>query len=561
MDLQAQYDAIVVGAGATGGIAAKELTERGLKVLLLEAGPAHDEALFHQPPLKRQVNSLDRIKAALKGQHRQARCSWFSPDKSHLFINDQQNPYTTSDEDFLWIRGRQVGGRFLSWGRVAVRMSDYDFKAASRDGQGEDWPICYDDLAPYYSKVETFLGVVGESGGIPNLPDGDFIAKAGLSKPEQQLKQATKLLWPHAHITPWRYVSTTATPADEQGKKRITSPIAAALKTGNLTLRPDSIVERIETDPVTGLATAVTFIDRVTMAKQKVCANIVMLCASTIETLRLMLNSKSEKHPQGLGNSSGLLGHYFMDQTNCVVFGTVPDKTGFELVDGKHPGDNHGGFYIPRFQNIGADKRSNYARGFNIQGMVGRIPVPDNVPMLFGMTAQGEMLPNKNNQISLHRTKKDAWGIPVPNIKIGLTENERNMAQAQMDTIQTIVKNLGWNIEIAASLLDLYDADKLMPSANWFERTMFKLSYKKGLALGSAIHECGGARMGNDPKSSVLNAHNQCWDSPNVFVTDSSCFVTNGTCGPTLTTMALTARAADYIATHYQGSGVLPLSD
>ncbi len=560
MELHEQYDAIVVGAGATGGIAAKELTERGLKVLILEAGPAHDEELFHQPPLKRPVNAMDRIKAALKGQYMQARCSWFSPDKSHLFINDQQNPYTTTNEDFLWIRGRQVGGRFLSWGRVAVRMSDYDFKAASRDGYGEDWPICYDDLVPYYNKIEGFLGVVGEADNIPNLPDGQFSAKAGLSKPEQQLKQATKLLWPHAHITPWRYVSNTATPADETGKKRITSPIAAALKTGNLTLRPDAIVERVETDANSGLATGVSFIDRVTKQKYTVAANIVMLCASTIETLRLMLNSKNEKHPNGLGNSSGLLGHYFMDQTNCVVFGTVPGKTGFELVDGKHPGDNHGGFYIPRFQNIGADKQTGYARGFNIQGMVGRIPVPANVPMLFGMTAQGEMLPNKKNQISLHHSKKDAWGIPVPNINISLTDNERNMARAQMDTIQAIVKNLGWNIEIAASLLDLYNADNLMPNASWFERIMFKLSYKKSLALGSAIHECGGARMGKDPKSSILNAHNQCWDAPNVFVTDSSCFVTNSTCGPTLTTMALTARAADYIATHYQGTRSLPIA-
>jgi choline dehydrogenase-like flavoprotein len=237
-----------------------------------------------------------------------------------------------------------------------------------------------------------------------------------------------------------------------------------------------------------------------------------------------------------------------------VVFGSVPGSMGFELVDGKHPGDNHGGFYIPRFQNIGTDKRTEFARGFNIQGMVARIPVPDHIPTLFGLTVQGEMLANEQNRITLNESKKDAWGIPVANIDIRLSDNERNMAKIQMETILEMVKAMGWNVEIAASILDIHNPDNLMPTANWFERTMFKLSYKKSLGLGSAIHECGGARMGSDPSTSVLNAHNQSWDIPNLFVTDSSCFVSNGACGPTLTTMALTARAAEYIVNVYDGT-------
>jgi choline dehydrogenase-like flavoprotein len=548
------YDVVVVGSGATGGVAAKELTEKGLNVLLLEAGPALDESIFKRAGLKRPVNTWDRIGAAIKGQPTQARCSWYSPDKKELFVNDLDNPYTTSQDDYLWIRGRQVGGRFQSWGRVAVRMSDYDFKAASIDGLGEDWPICYDELKPYYDHVEGFLGVIGRNDGIDVLPDGNFMAEAGFSSHEQKFKEKVQSLWPERQFTPWRYVKTAATHPDEKGEKHITSPIAAALKTGRLTLRPNSVVSRVDVDPQTGLAKGVTFIDSETKKTTSVQANVVMMCASTIETIRILLNSKTEKQPKGLANSSGVLGHYFMDQTNGVVFGSVPGSMGFELVDGKHPGDNHGGFYIPRFQNIGTDKRTEFARGFNIQGMVARIPVPNHIPTLFGLTVQGEMLANKQNRITLNESKKDAWGIPVVNIDIRLSDNERNMAKIQMETILEMVKAMGWNVEIAASILDIHNPDNLMPTASWFERTMFKLSYKKSLGLGSAIHECGGARMGSDPSTSVLNAHNQSWDIPNLFVTDSSCFVSNGACGPTLTTMALTARAAEYIVNVYDGT-------
>lgn len=551
------YDAIVVGSGATGGIAAKELTEKGLKVLLLEAGPALDEAIFQRPGLKRQVNTWDRIAAGATGQHTQARCSWFSPDKKELFVNDLQNPYTTSADPFLWIRGRQVGGRFQSWGRVAVRMSDYDFKAASHDGYGDDWPIEYQDLVPYYDSVESFLKITGRKDNIANLPDGQFSKEAGLSSFEHKFQNTVQDKWPERKFTPWRYVDSNATRADAEGKTHTTSPIAAAEATGNLTLRPNSVVSKVNIDPATGNASGVTFIDRETKQQHEVRANVVMLCASTIETVRLLLNSGTSQFPQGLANSSGVLGQYFMDQTNGVVFGSVPGATGFELVDGKHPGDNHGGFYIPRFQNLSDSSEYDFIRGFNIQGMVGRIPVPDHIPTLFGLTVQGEMLAAKENRITLNTGKKDAWGIPVANIDIRMSDNERRMAKAQMATILEMVKAMGWNIEIAASILDIHNRDNLMPNASWFERTMFKLSYQKSLALGSAIHECGGARMGNDPSTSVLNKYNQSWDIPNLFVTDSSCFVSNGAGGPTLTTMALTARAAEFIASEYNGSANL----
>jgi choline dehydrogenase-like flavoprotein len=277
-------------------------------------------------------------------------------------------------------------------------------------------------------------------------------------------------------------------------------------------------------------------------------ARVVVLCASTIETIRLLLNSACARHPDGVGNSSGLLGRYFMDQAPSISFGTVPGSRGFELVDGTSPADNHGGIYIPRFQNLGRRTHRAFARGFNMQGLIGRVPVPEDRPSMFGLGGQGEMLPYPDNQVTLDTKKKDAWGIPVPHIRLTMRDNERAMLQYQLEVLREMTDAAGLSVDFMASPLGLANADKLMPNANWFERFMFRRSYRKSTGLGSAIHECGGARMGHDPAGSVLNRLNQCWDASNVFVTDSSCFVTNGTCGPTLTTMALTVRACQHIA-------------
>ena len=554
------YDAIVVGSGATGGFAAKELTERGLEVLVLEAGPALDEELFHRPPRQKEVGSWDRIKGALlRGQPIQARHSWYSPDNSFLFVNDLQNPYTTPPDDFyLWVRSRQVGGRFLSWGRVAVRMSDYDFKAASHDGIGEDWPICYDELVPYYEKVEEFLKIVGSTEGVPNLPDGKYAAHAGLAKVEQQFKQAVEPQWPGSKVIPWRYVPKDATPADASGEKRTTTPLAAAAATGRLTLRPDAVVRQVNIDPTTGKARGVTWIDAKTKRSVEASANVVVVCASTVESIRLLLNSACAKHPDGVGNASGTLGRYFMDQCPALLFGTIPGSHGWELVDGTGPDDNHGGIYIPKFMNMGDDGSRDFARGFNLQGMAGRYFMPDELPTVFGLTGQGEMLPYPDNTVTLDPRKKDAWGIPAAHIRVSMRDNEYKLLQCEVDTMREMVKAAGWNIDFLSSLLGLEAPNGLMPHASRFERFMFRRAYRKSMAIGAAIHECGGARMGSDPSRSVLNAYNQSWDVPNLFVTDSSCFATNGTCGPTLTTMALTTRACEFIAREYQGSPDMP---
>ncbi len=553
-----RYDAIIVGSGATGGFAAKELTERGLEVAVLEAGGYLKEAWFHQGGNHMKgVGAIGRIKAALRGQSIQARAAFFNEDNSYLFVNDRKNPYTY-DDFYLWVRGKNVGGRFLSWGRVAVRMSDYDFKGGSRDGKSEDWPITYNEMVPYYDHVEEFLGIVGTSDGIPNLPDGKYVKKAGYSKLERKLKDYVESSVKGAHLVPWRYVVEEATPVDETKENRTSSPLVAAHKTGRMDLRANAVVKNVIVDDATGKATGVCYIDAITKQEVKVYANVVLLCASTIETIRLMLNSKSPKHPNGLGNSSGLLGHYFMDQCPSVTFGTVPGEKGWELVDGTDAGNNHGGLYIPRFQNLDSISHPEFSRGFNIQGMVGRGYVPDDMNTLFGFMGQGEMLPHYENSITIGR-KKDAWGIPAPHVRLRMTEDEKKVMLTEREFCRQMAKGMGWQIDFSACLLGLSD-DKLLPNAGTIERVLFRMGYKTGMGLGASIHECGGVRFGADPKKSILNPQNQCWDVPNVFVTDSSCFPSNGTCGPTLTTMALTVRACEYIAQEYGKSAELSSS-
>lgn len=552
MKANKEYDAIVVGSGATGGFAAKELTERGLEVLVLESGPGLAERLFQQRDTGfKGIGSLPRIKAGLTGHHVQARASFYSPDKRFLFVNDWKHPYSSSEDFYLWIRSKNIGGRFMSWGRVALRMSDFAFKAASHEGAGVDWPIGYNDLAPYYEQVEKFMGLVGTEDHIPFVPDGLYLRKAGLSKQEQKFKAKVESRWPERKVIPWRYVPKETTPVDPTNQQRTTSPLVAAAKTGRLELRTNAMVSQIKINPQTGNATGVTYIDALDKTVHEVNAKVVVLCASAIESIRLLFNSACSKHPNGVGNSSGLLGRYFMDQVPSLVFGTIPGSYGGELVDGTTPDESYGGVYIPRFQNLSTTTHPQFKGGFNIQGIVGRAMVPPDQESVFGFMGHGEMLPYYENSVVINKRKKDAWGIPVPDIKIKLMENERNLVRAQLESTKEMVRENGFAVDFAMNILGLEDKGKILPKANWFERMMFRLNWQKSMALGAAIHECGGARIGNDPKDSVLNSYNQCWDAKNVFVTDSSCFPTNGSCGPTLTAMAITARTCEYIANEY----------
>jgi choline dehydrogenase-like flavoprotein len=550
-----KFDAIVVGSGASGSFAAKELTERGLDVALIEAGPEITANDFAQPPkgpVEKGIQLKNRAIATLMGQHVQAKVAFFGNQFKHLFVNDLKHPYTTTRESpYLWIRGKQLGGRLHTYGRVLMRWSDTDFKAGSRDGKSPDWPISYADLDPYYTKVEEFLGLCGTVEGIPNLPDGRYLKPSHLTALERRLKDAAGR-WPERKVIPWRYM-----PPNE---KRVPQPILAAQATGRLTVFADSIARQVNTDAAGNRATGVEILNTRSRASTTVEANVVVLCCSPIETVRLMLNSASDRAPQGLGNSSGVLGRYFMDQVPLVIFGTVPDAFGKED-DPTWPADafygKTGGAYIPRWVNVNGAVDPDFVRGFGYQGTAGRLYVPETRNSQFAFMGFGEMLPDAENRVTLDPRKRDAWNLPVPHIRCWMGENERRMLKVESAAIKEMADAAGFETEWIGSPLGLQEYGRgAYPNEDLISRYLFRRFFRGSMTMGAAIHESGGARMGDDPKTSVLNNRNQAWDVKNLFVTDASAFPTSGTAGTTLTIMALTIRACEYIAAEY-GAGRL----
>lgn len=547
--LARRYDALVIGSGAAGSIAVKELTERGMDVLLLEAGRDITEADFtpaaEKPPAAMSIGLGGRIKDGLRGQHVQARRAMFQAQKSPFLVNDLRHPYAKQGGDFLWIRGRQLGGRLHSYGRVLLRASDHEFKGASM-GTGEfDWPISYADLEPYYDRIEGFLGVYGTDDDIPNLPDGKYVGPSLLTGAEEHFRDTVESRWTDRHVVPWRYAAPNL--------HRVPLGIVAARATGRLTTRTDAVVHKVTISAKTGRADGALFIDRKTKREQRVHADVVVLCASTIESVRLLLNSATDGHSDGLANSSGLLGHYFMDQTPSLLFGDDPQHPGFERVDPAPPDPYYppvGGVYIPQFDNVEKVTNPDFSHGWAVQGTVGRMPVPDGQPGTVGLMGFGEMLAYRDNRITLHPRRKDSWGIPIPRVRLSITDNERALMRAQVAGLREMADASGYRVNFAGSSLGL-DSRKVWPDADPISRAIFIMGFKMSMAMGAAIHECGGARMGDDPKTSVLNSYNQTWDIPNLFVTDASSYVTNGAVGPTLTIMAMTARTCEFIADHH----------
>jgi len=543
-----RFDAIVIGSGAGGSVAVKELTERGLDVLLLEAGRDLTDADFTPPPPKapRPLGmDLDlRAKAMLAGQLRQARRSFFSETSNRFLVNDRENPYSTPlGSPYLWIRARILGGRLNTYGRVLQRMSDVDFKAANRDGHGVDWPISYADLEPWYERVEEFTGVYGNKDGLTHPPDGRYAGPAMLTDVEEEFRDKVAERWPERKVIAWRYAAPNL--------GRVPVGIAAARQTGRLTTRTDAVVARITIDERTGLADGAVFIDRLTKREHRVFADVVVLCASTIESIRLMLNSACHRYPDGLGNSNGLLGRYFMDQTISLAFCSVPQFPGYSKADTLPPADPFyppaGGILIPRYENMGPEPERDFVRGISFQGAGGRFPVPDGYPTSFGLGGVGEMLPSYENRISLNGRRTDKWGVPIAHIRCQLGDNDRILVSRQLRALREMTQHAGYQVNFIGSVLGL-DSNKVWPDYDPLQRFIFRRVIRMSLTMGAAIHECGGARMGNDPRMSVVNAVNQAWDIPNLFVPDGASFVSNSTVGPALTIMALSARAAAFIA-------------
>ena len=550
------YDAIVVGSGATGGWAAKRLTEKGMHVLVLEAGrqidPAKDYHMLTQP-YELKYRGLAPGSVYAPRQPIQSRCYAGNEYSRHLFVDDFDNPYSTpEDKPFWWIRGRQVGGRSLTWGRQSYRFSDYDFKAAERDGHGEPWPISYKDLEPYYNLVEDFVGISGSTENLPQLPDSKFLPPMNMSCGELLLKKAVEKNWKDRKVIIGRAAILTQA---HQGRaachycghcdrgcdthsyfSSVGSTLPAAAKTGRMTLRPNAVVRELIIDSNTGTAAGVRVVNQITKRDSEEYAKVIVLCASTLESTRILLNSKSRQYPGGLGATSGALGHYLMDHMFQIsAAGVVPTLRGaaYDYSDGRA-----NGIYIPRFRNL-TDKHPDFIRGYGMQGRAvmgysfshaklqpGFGPalkkfVRENPSeVTFGLGAWCEMLPRLENRVSIDEGKTDAWGVPTLRIECAHSDNERAMGRDALNAIREMVDAAGYET--------LYTSDTPAPP-------------------GFCIHEVGTARMGSNPKRSVLNAWNQMWEVKNVFVTDGACFASQGCQNPTLTMMAITVRACDHI--------------
>lgn len=549
-----EYDAIVVGSGITGGWAAKELTEKGLETLVLERGRnvehGKDYKTEHTPPWQTEFRGQGDRKLLQQEYPMQLRSDVIDEYNYHFFVNDKKHPYQTDEEDpFLWVRGYQVGGRSLTWGRQCYRWSDLDFEANAREGIGVDWPIRYDDIEPWYNYVEEFVGVSGKSEGLSHLPDGNFLPPMDLNCVEKDVKEKIENNFQYRYMTIGRAAVLTQ-PHKGRGACHYCGPcsrgcsagayfssqsstLPAARETGNMTLRPNSVVHSVIYDKETNRAKGVRVIDRLTKETKEFYAKVIFLNASTLGTTQIMLNSKSKAFPNGIANSSGVLGHYLMDHHFRV--GASGTFEGYE--DQYYHGHRPNGVYIPRFRNINEQtKRDDFVRGYGFQGGANRSSwsrgknmkgfgeafknkLRDPGQWNFGMTAFGEILPYYDNYAELSEDKTDDWGIPQLKINGTIKENEKNMRKDMANT--------------AAEMIEAAGGKNVEP-------------YSSEYLLGEGIHEMGTARMGRDPDTSVLNEHNQTHDVPNLFITDGACMTSAACQNPSITYMALTARAVDY---------------
>ena len=553
------FDAIVIGSGMSGGIAAKELCERGLKTLVLERG----RKLEHGASYTDWMQPWDLPNANLVPEEElerdypvQGKCYAMSAATKDYWVKDSEHPYSTPEgKPFAWIRGYHLGGRSIMWGRQSYRLSKMDFEANARDGHGSDWPIRYADLAPWYDHIEKFIGVAGSKEGLPQLPDGQFLPEFALNDAELMFKKAVEGKFPGRKVISGRVANLSqAQPHHEElGRtscqnrsicergcsygayhSSLSSSLPAAEKTGNLTIVTDAIVHSIIHDPKTGRVTGVRVIDSNTREGRTYESRMVFGCASAIATAQILLNSKSEANPRGLANSSDMVGRNLMDHLYGLTTAGLMPRGPSTTYHGRRPT----GIYIPRFRNV-TESGDGFIRGYGYQGGISRMGwrsmalttpgIGEKLkartrrpgPWVMYISGFGEMLPHADNRVTLHSTRTDKWGIPIVHIDCELRENERKMAAQIQTDGRAMIEAAGGSV-------------------------VAKMDEPGTPGLG--IHEMGTACMGKDPKKSVLNRYNQAHDVPNLFITDGSAMASSGCQNPSLTYMALSARAAHHAA-------------
>ncbi len=574
IDFKRVYDAVIVGSGAAGGMAAHVLTSHGLNVLMLEAGkkvnttselkstewpyehprrgdlsPGYkaltlNEYNIRQPPYAAGM-SEKVVQSYVQG--------WDGPDYSkNLVVNEKDNPYTGSN--YAWVRARCVGGKTNIWGRLALRLSDFDFKAKTHDGYGEDWPISYHDIEPYYDRVDRLLGISGQKENLPHLPDSVFQTAMKLNPGEILLRDKIKAM--DRTLTPYR-AGVTSDGVKNKYRQRCyrrgacdrrvggcdihaafdspTGLIYPAMDTGHMTLRPNSTVTEVRVDPKTGMASGVAFVDSESGRAHEVHARVVVLAASTLESARLMLLSKSSAHPNGIGNSSNHVGHNFCEHVmGPGVTGLVKDLVGKpKTLDDGRPG----GFYLARFRNL-SERNPKFIRGYGFEGSSGSTMLPrgmgtpgfglaykkrvrDEAGAHIEMGAFGEVLARYENYVDIDPETKDRWGVPVLRFHYRFSDNEKKMAEDMAATAQEMFEAAG---------IEVLNVERDTLTEGW------------------SIHELGTARMGEDKKTSVLNQFQQSHDVSNLFVVDGSSHVSASCQNPTWTIMALAWRSCDHLA-------------
>ena len=553
--METEFDAIVIGTGISGGWAAKELCEKGLKTLVLERGRMikhiEDYTTMNDDPW--DYKNGDVITQEIKRvQPKQSRTDYVNSESTkHFFVNDLEHPYK-EEKPFNWIRGYHVGGRSLLWARHTYRLTDFDFNANLKEGIAIDWPIRYKDIAPWYDYVERYIGVSGKNENLPHFPNGIYLKPMELNCAEEVLQKKVNNSFDDrivsnariAHITEGTKPGLGRVSCQYRNRCRRGCPygayfssnsstLPAAELTGNMTLKPNSLVHEIIYDKNLRKATGVRVIDSNTKEVFDYKAKVIFLCASTVGSTSILMQSISERFPNGMGNDSGELGHNLMDHHFQVGADAIIEGIEEKYYIGRKPA----GFYIPRFRNVGGDSnQKNYTRGYGYQGDASRGGVSKNALELgygsdfkrsitkpgewsIGMQAFGEILPYHENKMYLDQDDKDSWGLPKVVFDAEIKENELNMRKDMMQQ--------------AIEMFEAAGAKKIVP-------------YDKKYIFGNGIHEMGTARMGNNPKNSVLNKHNQIHAVKNVYVTDGSCMTSSGNANPSLTYMALTARAVKH---------------
>lgn len=548
-----QYDAIVVGSGMSGGWAMMELCRLGLRTLVLERGRLirHGLDYITEHKLPWELPHRGRVPPAeVRREYPiQSKTYAFSGATRHFFMRDSEHPYV-EQKPYTWIQADVLGGRSILWARQSYRLSPMDFLSNQKDGNGVDWPIRYEDLAPWYEYVERTIGVSGQTEGLAQLPDGMFQPPMDMNVVEREFKSRVEAQFPERTVTIGRTATLTQAMGDraachycgpcERGcstrsyYSTLTVALPKAQATGNLTVQPDSLVCRINYDETTGLATGVEAIDQTSGERKNFKGRIIFLCASSMNTARIMLLSSSRSFPGGIANSSGTLGHYLMDHHYHVGADGIFD--GYE--DRYYQGHRPNGIYIPRFRNLGPQTRHPaFLRGYGFQGgasrqgwsraetMVGfgaelkkNLRRPGRWTM--GLGGFGETLPRYDNYCTLDESKRDRWGLPVLRFHVTRDENDLAMRKDMAETAAEMLEVSG------ATEVTAYDTIEDAP--------------------GLGNHEMGAARMGRDSETSVLNSYNQCHDVRNLFVTDGACMTSSACQNPSLTYMALTARACDY---------------